>query len=305
MSNVTFYDSERYKEELNKRQLMRIKKLYKDTAKDFAKEIKTLESKDNISSILKTQYIHEYKRDLEKEVTKINNEIEGMIKASVEGMSTKIVNDNNKYLHKFGMKNIKGAYSYIPRESVDKIISGKLYEGRWTLSSAIWTDNKKQITEIENIVAKGMVQNQSAYEIAKALEIYVTPDRVKPWDWGKVYPGSRKVIDYNAARLSRTMVSHAYQETLVRVTENNPFIDGYLWRTAGLHTCELCQEREGTIYKKDEVPLDHPNGMCYLSLVQTKSNDEIVNDIANWYNNVGDPEMNRRLDMFAKDLFKK
>ena len=149
------------------------------------------------------------------------------------------------------------------------------------------------------------------YEVAKDLEAYVNPSARKTYRWARDYPGSTKVIDYNASRLARTMMSHAYQEAFERSTEKDPWVDAYKWNTSANHrVCPLCIGRaendeyglgEG-VYPKGEVPLDHPNGQCFLTIVQTKSTNDIVNDIANWYNGTGDPKMNSKIDEFAQSL---
>ena len=64
--------------------------------------------------------------------------------------------------------------------------------------------------DIQYIVAQGIASQKSAFDIAKDLEKYVDPSAKKDWAWSKVYPGTKKVVDYNAQRLARTMVSHAY-----------------------------------------------------------------------------------------------
>ena len=56
------------------------------------------------------------------------------------------------------------------------------------------------------------------------------------------------------------------------------------------------------IYPKDNVPLDHPNGQCFLTIVQNKSSAQVANDIANWYNGTGDQQMNAQIDKFAQSL---
>ena len=84
------------------------------------------------------------------------------------------------------------------------------------------------------------------------------PDKVKIF---------KKQVDYNAQRLARTLVQHAYQQSIVEVTLNNPFITSYMWISNGSRACEKCIEMDGNIYEKDQLPLDHPNGMCIIEMV--------------------------------------
>ena len=155
------------------------------------------------------------------------------------------------------------------------------------------------------IVSKGVAGQKSTYEIAKELEKYVNPSKARPWDWGKVYPGSAKKIDYNAQRLARTMVSHAYQESFVRTTRKNPFIEAYRWlsseddrvcpicieRTEGFHGVILNGEEVIGAYYKDDLPMDHPNGRCTFDIISGTSDDEDNVRLASWIKGGDDEEM--------------
>ena len=73
-----------------------------------------------------------------------------------------------------------------------------------------------------------------------------------------------------------------------------PFVIGYKWLTSNFHgsVCEICRERAETnhhglgigIFPKDDLPLDHPNGMCTFEAVMQKSLNEVGDKIAEWYN---------------------
>ena len=160
-------------------------------------------------------------------------------------------------------------------------------------------------------MARGIAANKGVYDVAKDLEAYVNPEARKTYRWARDYPGSNKVVDYNASRLARTMMSHAYQEAFERSTAKDPWVEAYQWNTGhNNRVCPLCIEREENdeyglgpgVYPKGEVPLDHPNGQCFLTIVQTKSTNDVVNDLANWYNGTGDEKMNGLIDEFAYSL---
>ena len=161
--------------------------------------------------------------------------------------------------------------------------------------------SKKTHKDIDKIVAEGVALNKSAYDIAKDLERYINPTARKEWDWSKVYPGTNRVIDYNAQRLARTLVAHAYQQSLERTCEKNPFVTGYKWVSANSdRTCELCKERDGQIYEKGDLPLDHPNGLCTFIAVIPDSMTDISNRLADWAKGKSDSA----LDEFAESLRK-
>lgn len=294
-------------------QSRQIGRMYKSILDDIDSRMKFLQTKDNVSSILRLQYLQELQKQISKNLEAIDNELYKTIQSNMESVATKVVEDNQKLLAQIGYsdKLSSVAYSYVPQDIVNELISGKLYEGKWTLSKAIWNDNALQNKDLETIVAKGIAANKSTFEIAKDLEKYVNPSAKKDWEWSKVYPGVRKKIDYNAQRLARTMVSHAYEESFVRTTKKNPFIESYRWLTSNSdRVCPLCISRAeddqyglgAGIFPKDQLPLDHPNGMCTFETVTTKSYEQMADDLADWVLGKGNEEANRAFDDFAQDL---
>jgi len=298
MTKDYFADAARARVKITKAQQKAIRKMYQDIAEDIEYEIKSISQRSNVSSILRTQYLGELSKQVQQELNDLAVEQNHLIRQNMASVATSVVNANTILLNSINI-HVTDAYSYIPSDVVKEIASGKLYEGRWNLSSAIWKNTRKTQRDINTIVAKGVAQQKSTYDIAKDLEKYVNPAKRKAWEWSKVYPGTSKVIDYNAQRLARTMVSHAYQDSFVRTTKDNPFIDSYRWlASGGDRMCELCAERDGKIFEKDELPLDHPNGMCTFVAVISSSYKEIGDRLADWVNGKDDVE----LDDFAESL---
>ena len=311
MNTLRFLKAEQTKAKVTNEQLEYIKMMYQNISYNFGKKIKSLEGKTNISSILKTQYLHEYQKELADEISKINQKIGNNIKNGIKDVAQAVVDNEVDRAVSYGLLGISGKFSNIPTDVVETIVSGQLYQSDWTLSKAIWGMNEKVHKDCQNIVAMGIAANKSVYDVAKALERYVDPSAKKDYKWSRDYPGSNKVVDYNASRLARTMMSHAYQESFERATEHDPFIQGYKWNTGhNTRVCPYCmamstEDKFGLgpgIYPKDNVPLDHPNGQCFLTIVQNKSSKQVSDDIANWYNGTGDAEMNAKIDKFAESL---
>lgn len=308
MGKIRFPQAEETRKALTKQQEKNIIKLYSDLAKQIEKDANKLADRNNISSILKKQYLEDMSKDVVAQLKSYGKTIEVDIKKSMLDTSQKMVYENNMWLKGVGV-DIIGAYSHVPKEIVESIVTGQVYSGKWSLSQAIWNDVKKDSQDIRNIVAMGVAANKSTYEIAKDLEKYVNPLAKKEWDWSRVYPGTKRKIEYNAQRLARTMIGHAYQESFVRTTYNNPFFDAYQWIASNSErTCQLCMDRAGNdsfglgvgIFPKDQLPMDHPNGMCTFVVVTSSSHEQIVDRIANWHNK---PEGTYpELDKFASDL---
>ena len=261
----------------NKRQ---IKNLYKQIYKDLDNEIQVLKYRTNISSILRTQELYKLKNQVIEAFNNVDPKLEQIIVNGMSLASMGVVKDAQTLLNHAGLK-IQGAYSHVPEDVVARISTGRVYQPGWSLSKSIWKDTQKIHSEIDTVIAKGVAEQKSTYAIAKELEKYVNPSAKKPWDWGKVYPGCRKQIDYNAQRLARTLVNHAYQQSIVQTCQGNPFITGIQWiADGGERTCPICMERDGHIYPVDEVPLDHPNGLCTQAAVMAENVQEIAEQIA-------------------------
>lgn len=277
-------------------QQRQIQRLYENAAKEVAKEAEKAPRVP--SDALRKQYLNQLQNQLNEELDKIRAEVESTVKDNMKKTAEAVVGDNIDFLKEVGMP-VQGAFSHVPDEVVRAVATGQIYEGKWSLSRAIWKNTRRTQKDVQSVIAQGIAQNKSAYDIAKDLEKYVDPSAKKDWDWSKVYPGTAKKVDYSAQRLARTMVSHAYQQSFVRTTQKNPFVTKYKWVSAGgARTCEICAARDGVEYSKTDLPLDHPNGMCTFIAVIEDSMTDIADRIADWALGGSDPE----LDLFARTL---
>lgn len=306
MKGISLRDAEKARLEITQQQALEIQKLYKDVYKEYRKQLKGMTSGGATASLRKSQLRH-LTNSLKEAYNHLGAQLEGNITSAATQASQAVVEANSNWLSSIGLS-LKGTYAAVPQDVVALLASGKLYGHGWTLSKAIWGESQQKTHDIETIVARGVAANKSSFDIAKDLEKYVNPGAAKPWDWSKVYPGVHKKVDYSAQRLARTMVSHAYQQSLERVCSKNPFVIGYRWRSAHVaRTCELCIERSETdhhgmgpgVYPKGELPLDHPNGMCTFLTVMSDNLEGISNRLADWANGKADPE----LDGWAKGMF--
>ena len=291
MAKINLQDGELARMQITKEQEVEISKLYHQTYLDLQKEMKGLSHEGSTSESLRKTYLNKLVKQLKESYKSIGEGLEKQIQKGMLDTAQAVVDNNSDWLKKAGLK-VEGAYSYVPQDIVSLLSSGKLYGEGWSLSKAIWGDSQKKAHDIDQVVAAGVAANKSAYEIAKDLEQYVNPNAKKEWDWSKVYPGTTKKVDYNAQRLARTMVSHAYQQSLLATTKHNPFVTGYRWRSAHVsRTCELCNERDGQVYSADDLPLDHPNGMCTFLVELSGSLTDVADRLGNWVNGAEDPEL--------------
>lgn len=244
-------------------------------------------------------------RDIKGWIRQLNDEIQQGVVGDMRIVSNAVVEDTREFLKQCGFRetDIHDAFSYVPEQIIRNIINGNVYQEGWTLSGAIWGYNKQTQDALNKIISIGTAQGKSAYEIAKDIEQYVNPGARKPSriisSWR--YENGERVqdkfrfgkVDYNAQRLARTLISHAYQQSFQHVNKNDPFVTGYRWLTSNFHgrVCPICTERATSdnygmgagVFPKDELPLDHPNGMCTFEAVIPDSLTEIARKIGEWY----------------------
>lgn len=292
MANNTnpFLTAHYEKTALTEQTAKRIQRIYKQSAQDIEKKLRNLKML-NPSDSLKKVYLENLLKDINKSSDSFNKLIQSTITSAGEQAGSIAVDAGNKIMKLAGLE-IKGAYSYIPRQQVLNIASGKLYGDKWTLSQSIWKNGIRTKSDIQNVVAKGLTENKPIKDIADDLIKYVDPSARKPWDWSKVYPGTATKVDYNAQRLARTMIQHSFQSSLVQSQRYNPFCKGVIWHSVGLHgrTCELCMERDGNVFPLKDLPLDHPNGLCYFEPALDAMND-IADRLGDWVNGGTDPAL--------------
>ena len=292
--------------EITNDQTKQIKELYKELYDDVRRELRYLSRQKTEYAIERQRYLRELRQEYSIALREIDGKTEKIVRDNMDKMVQAVLENNQQYLSGLGYNGYINN-PLIRSDVINRLVTGEIYGGKWNLSSAIWGDNAKKMDEINKIIAKGVAENKSIYDIAKKLTKFVNPSRRSLID----VDGVRGRIDYNAIRLAKTSIQHAYEEAFVSATRLNPFIDAYRWLTSGgANVCPLCIERatedryglgEG-IFPKGSLPLDHPNGQCTFEVVVTMSDEEISEAIADWYLGEGDPKMNEKLDKFADYL---
>lgn len=315
VNKLIFEDAEKARDAITASQKKEIAKLYENWAAEIGERAKYYSHKSAPSYAVAERQMKELMKQMEATSHEVANEIYTGVKKNIYLVADSVVQQNVEWLKSLGFAGdtLDAAFNYVPDEIVRNIITGQIYDSGWSLSKRIWSDNEDTMKTAYQIVAGGMAQNKSIYEIAKDLESYVEPGAKKPWnltmkDGRKIYP---KQVDYNAQRLARTLVQHGYQQSFKATTEKNPFIEAYKWNANGSRVCDLCMERETTnmhglgpgIYPKDQMPMDHPNGMCTMEPVVV---DNLVDQLADWFNNPDGtyPEIDEFASNFGYDANK-
>ena len=298
MPKLNLNTAESLRTQLTAQQQKSIAYLYSKASKDVAKQAKLLKGKQNISAVLQQKYLNKLQSQIDERMQQAQNELDEMVTGNMKSVASAVTSASFDFADKLGLK-LSAELSHVPDSVVKNIVTGKVYEGKWSLSTAIWKENKKIHSDVRKVIAQGVVEQKSAYDIAKDIEKYINPAARKDWSWSKVYPGTNKKVDYSAQRLARTLVSHAYQQAFVQSTKNNPFVTAYRWHSAhSSRVCPICADRDGKLFAKNDLPMDHPNGMCTFEAEIPDSMEKIADRLADWVQGKSDPE----LDTWMADL---
>lgn len=301
MNEFKLGNAEKLRNRLTKEQEQEIANTYKQVADKVKKKLKSIPDNGTATSALKKQQLQQLKKLLDSEYKSMRDKIGKQIEQKAKETTQGPINAAKEFAKKLGFVKLEGSYASVPNDVISSIVTGQVYDGDWSLSSALWKDVQHKQKDINKVIADGVSMNKSAFDIAKDLEEYVDPKAKKSWDWKKVYPGVASKIDYSAQRLARTMPAHAYQQSLEATVKNNPFIDGYIWHSGtGKRTCEICRERDGKFFAKGKLPMDHPNGRCTF-ITKGQSMMDISDRLADWVNGKSD----KGIDKYMEDLYGK
>ncbi|APC41068.1 hypothetical protein [Clostridium estertheticum] len=275
--------------EITKDSIKQTRDLYKDVAKDLNRRAKTANK-----GSLNERWLKDYEKQLKLDIKELNK----LLKPNIEKSMLKSAEcANSIQIDFFNMLGIKynlntkesfsSMFSNIPKDALAELTGGRFYKDGKGLSKRLWVHNGKANADFDYIIEKGIAEKKSVYDLANDLADYVNPEVRKSWDFKKIYPGvGNKKVEYNSLRLAITSISHAYQLSLQRSCKANPFVEGIQWNISNSHrgTCELCKSRDGKVYKPDDLPLDHPMGVCYFTPVIEKSMEDIGTELNSWVN---------------------
>ncbi len=276
-------DAKVARDAVTKSEMRRIQKLYEDWADDIGKRAEYWKRRGDV---FQERYYRELRKQLQDGSRAVSNAVYTGIRESMYEVSDSVMASSAQWMRDLGFtkKSVSAAMSGVARREVTNIINGRIYDTGWSLSKAIWGSNEKTLQQLYQIVGGGLARNDGVYEIAKQLERYVNPFRARQWnlkdkDGRRIYP---RQVDYNAQRLARTLIQHSYQQSVIGASKMNPFVEKIRWVSNGSRACEICQDRDGMLYDLNDVPLDHPNGMCVMEPVVSASEEEINERLADW-----------------------
>lgn len=296
-----FVDAEKARDAITAQQQKQISDMYQKWADDIAAKADWYGQKTTASAPLSRLQMLELEKQLREAGKEMSNQMYQNYKQNIYSVADAVVGANNSWMSSLGfnLQGLDAAFSHVPMQTVNTLITGQLYEGGWNLSSAIWSANEKIQGDLYAIMAQGLAENTPLKDIVAKMSQYVQPGARNSKSYIRDAQGHRafpKSADYNAQRLGKTLLQHSYQQALVATTKDNPFILKYQW-ISGPTACDLCNDRNGQLYDKNELPLDHPNGNCAMWPVM---DDNIIDKLADWVN---DPDGTYpEIDAFANKL---
>ncbi len=244
----------------------------------FSDYLKQLEKGKNPSQSDLTQcklaYINQLYSTIQKQSLICNEEIPKRILNQYAKVMKDITN-NKDVINKIN-KNV----DVTSRNIVEQMIKGEIYKDGVGLDSRLWSATNASGRKIEDAITSCLARGISSAEASKIIAQFAKSGH-HTWDKKKIreklgnkYANKYETggLDYEALRLMRTTNTHMAQLSVMNSDKVNPYNKFVKYHAghAGSRTCSMCRDRNGKIFPIHDAPLDHPNGLCWLSPVMSK-----------------------------------
>lgn len=248
---------------------------FDDAFSDYLKQLEKgkTPSQPNLTQC-KLAYINQLYSTLQKQSLICNEKLP----ESILNQYAKVMKDitNNKDVIDKINKNV----DVTSRNIVEQMIKGEIYKDGVGLDSRLWSATNASGRKIEDVIISCLARGISSAEASKIISQFAKSGH-HTWDKNKIREklGDKYAnkygtggLDYEALRLMRTTNTHMAQLTVMNSDTVNPYNKFVKYHTghAGSRTCSICRDRDGKIYPIHDAPLDHPNGLCWLSPVMSK-----------------------------------
>lgn len=283
--------------ELTKKQQQQIIQVYKNAYMDIInRNIRSAYGDSKVVKNLTLAYSQQIYDELQKVIMKYNTQAATQIADINKQMMQLLMGDGYQQIK----DQVDKLVDIVNKDTVEQLIRGKVYEDGKGLDKRLWKATTTSGAKIEDAVASCMAEGMGAADMAQNLKEFAMGGH-HTWSRNKIreklgsYYASRYKggLDYESLRLARTTITHQAQIETINTRKVNPYMGGVKWHSnheAG-RTCDLCNERDGHIFivDKDDIPLDHPNGACWLEPVwmingKEATPEEIAKDMKAWAN---------------------
>lgn len=283
--------------ELTKKQQQQIIQVYKKAYMDtINRGIKNAYGDSKAVKNLTAAYSQQIYDELLKVVMKYNSKVATDLADVNKQMMQLLMGDGYKQIK----DQVDKLVDVVNADTVEQVIRGKLYEDRKGLDKRLWSCTNTSGEKIEDAVASCMAEGMSAADMAENLKQFAMGGH-HTWSRNKIreklgsgyarkYSGG---LDYESLRLARTTITHQAQIETINTKRVNPYMGGVQWHSnheAG-RTCDACNALDGRLFiiDKEDIPLDHPNGACWLEPVwmingKKATPEDIAKDMRAWAN---------------------
>lgn len=283
--------------ELTKKQQQQIIQVYKKAYMNtINRGIKNAYGDSKAVKNLTAAYSQQIYDELLKVVMKYNSKVANDLSDINKQMMQLLMGDGYKQIK----DQVDKLVDIVNADTVEQLIRGKVYEDRKGLDKRLWSCTNTSGEKIEDAVASCMAEGMGAAEMAQNLKEFAMGGH-HTWSRNKIREklGSgyaRKFsggLDYESLRLARTTITHQAQIETINTKRVNPYMGGVQWHSnheAG-RTCDACNALDGRLFiiDKEDIPLDHPNGACWLEPVwmingKKATPEDIAKDMRAWAN---------------------
>lgn len=283
--------------ELTKKQQQQIIQVYKKAYMDtINRGIKNAYGDSKAVKNLTAAYSQQIYNELLTVVMKYNSKVAADLADINKQMMQLLMGDGYKQIK----DEVDALVDIVNADTVQQVITGKLYERRNGLDKTLWSCTNTSGEKIEDAVASCMAEGMSAADMAENLKQFAMGGH-HTWSRNKIreklgsgyarkYSGG---LDYESLRLARTTITHQAQIETINTKRVNPYMGGVQWHSnheAG-RTCDACNALDGRLFiiDKEDIPLDHPNGACWLEPVwmingKKATPEDIAKDMRAWAN---------------------
>ena len=257
------------------------------------------------------RYYKALKVSLDRYVKELRKELKSNIENNIDKVSNIATEIQTSFFDQIAptlklKQSFESMFTQISKDTVKRMLEGKYYSDGKTLDDRLWILTSKNAKDIERLITLNMASGTNARELAKLLDRYINPKKIllKRNMADKI----DKHISYQAARLARTSLTHAYSETLIEDTMKNPFSTGLKWNTSPAHYErqikkygeDMCTWNNGKVFKPKTIPLQHPNCLCYFT-VETVPVEEARKELVAWVNGKEDKVLDSWLNKYGKE----
>ena len=239
---------------------------------------------DKLTKAYATQIYNEL-NDL---VVKYNTQMsEQIVKMQGDIITAFLDTDDKKF-----MAQVNKLVDITNKKVINQMVMGDIYHDGKGLSERLWYTSNVSGNKIRTAINSCIAQGMGAADMSEVLKEFAMGGH-HTWSRNKIReklgPGyARKYhsggLDYEALRLARTTLTHQAQISVINSSKVNPYLQFVKWHSdhqAG-RTCQQCIDRDGQLFKIDEVPLDHPNGMCWLEPCYSMTPEQMAKDMKAW-----------------------